>query len=162
MSNTTYAKSADAFVKNEKAAANAFGTLVQYAHETIRDVDSKNQADVLKNGIGDEEKSYRAEHPKLEAMPVAYRSAKSVIMSAVKAGVSLVRDDGSYKGKTELEKEVKAGKSEKSAVEKFTIAMNTATNVFADVDTLEDVRKCKALLAMLAETIVKAEKELAE
>lgn len=158
MSNATFAKSVDSFVNAEKKGMGAFNTLVEYSHNVV--CAATNPSDALKSAIKDDETTYRAEHSALESMPAAYRSAKSVILSAVKAGVSLIRADGTYKGKSELEKECAASKSEKTAVEKFVIAINTATSVFADVDTLEDTLKCKAVLTLLADMVVRAEAAL--
>ena len=166
MSNVTFAKSLDSFVAVERKGASAFGTLVEFAHSavqaymaTVEACTTEQQSAALKNSITAEEAAYRVEHPKMAEFPTSYRSAKSVIMSAVKAGVSLVDDKGEYKGKTALENDTKAAKGDsgKTAAEKFAIAMSTATNVFAEVDTLEDIRKCKALMTLLAESIVKAE-----
>jgi len=159
MSNVTFAKSVDAFVAVEKKGAGAFGTLVEFAYNVVRELPSATAADVLKSTIKSEENAYRVAHPKLDAMPTSYRSAKSVVLAAVKAGVSLIREDGTFKGKTELEKECKEGKSDKTPVEKFTIAMNTATNVFADCATLEEMLACKAALEVLASVVVAAIKE---
>ncbi len=158
MSNTTFAKSVDAFVVSQNKGASAFGLLVTFAHELMTSGVVGKAEVVLKNTLDVEEKTYRAEHPKVTEMPVAYRSAKSVVVNAVKHGVPLMDEAGKPMGKSALEKLTKEAKGEgKTPAEKFAIAINTATTVFADVDTLEDVRKCKALLAMLVDSVVKAE-----
>ena len=157
MSNVIFAKSVDSFVGMERKGANAFGTLVEFAYLSVKDLtEDVDAGDVLGNAVKAEEAAYRVEHPKMEAFPTSYRSAKSVVLAAVKAGVSLVREDGSYKGKSELEKETKEGKSSKTPVEKFQVAMNTASAVFAKCETLEDMAQCKALLEVLAAQVVGA------
>lgn len=164
MTNAAFATSVNEFAATERKAGKAFGSLMTYSHDVIREVtgDSKAVADVLKNSLTAEEKTYRAEYDAshrtaLGDMPGAYRSAKSVIMSAVKAGVSLVDGDGKLRSKSDLEKSVKELRSEKSALEKFCGALDTAEKVFADIDTLDDVRKCKATMAVLVDMILKAE-----
>lgn len=161
MSNITFAKSVDAFVSAQNKGNNAFGTLSTFAYTIVKElaVAPKEQADVLKNSVNAEEAAYKVEHPKMESFPTAYRSAKSVIMNAVKAGVSLVDEHGKPLGKSALEAATKEalGDSGKSEYDKFVTTMATAQNIFAKVDTLEDIRKCKALVAMLVESVVKAE-----
>ena len=160
MSNTTFAKSVDAFVTAQNKGVSAFGSLSTFAYLCVKDlaVAPKEQADVLGNSIRVEEATYKSEHPKMDSFPTAYRSAKSVIMAAVKAGVSLVDEQGKPVGKSELEKATKEAKGDgKSEYEKFVSTMATAQNIFAKVDTLEDIRKCKALVAMLVDSVVKAE-----
>ena len=137
----------------------AFGTLSTFAYLTVKDVVlAKDAADALKNNITVEEASYRTEHPKMESFPTAYRSAKSVIMAAVLAGVSLVDEQGKPLGKSALEAATKEAKGDtKSEFDKFSSTLSTAQNIFAKIDTLEDIRKCKALVAMLVDSVVKAE-----
>lgn len=47
----------------------------------------------------------------LKQMPSKYRSTKSVIVNALKNNVELLDDDGFPRGKTEVEKDIKAHKS---------------------------------------------------
>jgi hypothetical protein len=163
---TTFVKAADQFVSVNKQANNAFGNLSDYAYAVIKDklaaLDTEGVVNVLKSTIGADENEYKAAHPRLKEFPPTYRSAKSVIMSAVKAGVSLVDDKGQRKGKTELEQETKEAKGEKSAIDKFQSAIATATAIFAKMDNVGDVRKAKALLTVLADSVVKAEKAMVE
>jgi hypothetical protein len=165
MSNITFAKSVDAFVATEKKGANAFGSLVEFAVSVLKEVassDAKNVAIVLGNTIDTAEKEYRTENPKLENMPTSYRSAKSVIMSAVKNGVSLVDENGKSKGKSELETDTKEAKGDsgKTELQKFTSTMTTAASIFAKLDTLSDVQQAKELVKQLASMCIKVEAEL--
>jgi hypothetical protein len=162
--NTIFAKSLDSYIAADKRNLNAFGTLVTFAQEQVTaapaDVASNaaKLSAVLKNAIADNEAEYRKANPKLAEFPTNYRTAKSVILSAVKAGVSLVDADGKSKGKSALEKEVADGKADtKPEIEKFTSTMATAAAIFAKLDTLSDVQKAKELVRQLADMVVKAE-----
>lgn len=160
--NTQFDKALSGYVAAENKGATAFGSLLQYAYDVVKEQtgDSKAVANVLGNSIKGEEAAFRVAHPKMAEFPTSYRTAKSVIMSAVKAGVSLVDAAGKLRAKSELEALVKEGKEKKSAVQRFETLMSNAGNVFAEVDTLDDVRQCKALVAILADMIVKAEASL--
>ena len=160
--NTQFDKALSGYVSAENKGATAFGSLLQYAYDVVKEQtgDSKAVANVLGNSVKGEELAFRSVHPKLKEFPVSYRTAKSVIMSAVKAGVALVDAAGKLRAKSELEALVKEGKEKKSAVQRFETLMSNAGNVFAEVDTLEDVRQCKALVAILADMVCKAEASL--
>jgi len=165
---TTFTKAADRYVSADRQSTNAFGDLSDYAYAVIKDklaaLDTEGIANVLKDTFKADENEYRAAHPKLKEFPTTYRTAKSAIMNAVKAGVSLVDVAGKRKGKTELEQATKEAKgdSEKSAIDKFQVAIATATAVFAKMDNVGDVRKAKALLTVLADSVVKAEKAMVD
>jgi epoxyqueuosine reductase QueG len=164
MSNVTFAKSVDAFVAAQNKQVNAFGTLSAFAYAIVKEltVVPTEQADVLKNAVSVEEQAYKAEHPKMAEFPTTYRSAKSVIMSAVKYGVSLVDEHGKPVGKSALEAAVKdaKGDSGKPELDKFRSTMATAAAIFAKLDTLSDVQAAKLLVTELASMVVKAEATL--
>jgi hypothetical protein len=93
------------YAVSEKATGDAWGTMVvetvsNGAHRNV------NEFDRLANGWEDEYKR----DTDATSMPDAYRSAKSVLKNAIKAGVPLVNDDGTPKGKTAVEKAIKAAK----------------------------------------------------
>jgi len=166
MSNATFAKSVDAFRSAETKSTNAFGTLIEYAQECLTlkrmdnpEVSNETLATFLKNTLTTEENSYKGEK-KLTEMPVTYRSAKSVIMSAVLNGVALYDEDGKPMGKSALEKASKESKGEaKSEFAKFQSTMATAYKIFGKVDTLHDIQQCKELVRQLADAVLKAEAE---
>lgn len=163
MSNTTFAKSVDAFVTAQNKGVSAFGLLSAFAYDTVKELtgDSEAVLKVLKNSVSEQEAAYKVEHVKMAEFPTAYRSAKSVIMGAVKAGVSLVDEDGKPKGKTQLEKETKDAKGDsKSELDKFRSTMSTAASIFAKMDTLSDVQASKLLVTELASMVLKAEAAL--
>lgn len=164
--NTTFAKSLDAFVSAERKGGSAFGTLVTYSQEYITlqrmeqpEVKNEVLANVLKNAIDKDESEYKAAHPKMDAMPTAYRSAKSVILAAVKAGISLYDEDGKPMGKSALEKLTAEGKPEKAAIVKFQTTMTTASSIFASITDLKDIVAAKELVRQLADQVLKAEAE---
>ena len=165
---TTFIKAADRFVSINKQANTAFGDLSDYAYAVIKDklatLDTVGVVSVLKSCFTADEDEYRVAHPQLKEFPTTYRSAKSVLMNAVKAGVSLVDEAGKRLGKTALEQATKEAKgdSEKSAIDKFQVAIATATAVFAKMDNVGDVRKAKALLTVLADSVIKAEKAMVD
>ncbi len=167
MSNATFAKSVDAFRSAESKGVSAFGTLCLFAAEHRADMltskpESKPEAlaAALKNALTTEENTYKGEK-KLTEMPTAYRSAKSVILSAVLYDVALLDDEGKPVGKSALEKAVKDAKpdSGKSELAKFQSTMATAASIFAKVDTLHDIQQCKELVRQLADMVLKAEAE---
>lgn len=161
MSNVQYAKSLDAYLRADNITGNAFADLVHYvvAH-ALADVRAEDQAEVLGNMLKKQEGEYKAEK-KLDSMPTAYRSAKSVIVKAVTLGVSLVDAKGKARGKSELESECKekAGDS-KPEIQKFTSTMATAMSIFAKLDTLHDVDVAYKLVEELANAVVKARAEM--
>lgn len=160
--NTQFDKALSGFTTVDNKQASAFGSLTEYAHSVVKECVGSSEAvtAVLKSAIKGEEGAFRAAHPKLTEMPASYRSAKSVIMSAVSAGVCLVDGEGKVRGKSELEKLTKEGKEKKPAVQRFETMLTNAGNVFAEVDTLDDVRQCKALVDILRDMVGKAEASL--
>jgi hypothetical protein len=151
-----FVDSLNAYVAGEKKASNAFGKLIQFADELTASIEDAKKADVLKSATKEGEQAYKT-GMKVESMPAAYRSAKSVITVAVSMNISLKNAEGKYKGKTELEKEIKEGKPGKPEFEKFKGAMNTATLIFGKLDTLDDVRNAKELVRQLADLVIKTE-----
>lgn len=148
--------SLNAYVQGEKKQGNGYGKLISFAFELTHSIEDTTKVDVLKSTLQTAEESYKATN-KVERMPAAYRSAKSVIVTAVSMSISLVDAEGKYKGKTELEKEIKEGKPGKPEFEKFKGAMNTATLIFGKLDTLDDVRNAKELVRQLADLVIKTE-----
>jgi len=163
--NTNFSEAVNKYATLDKGANKAFGFLSAFAYDVIRSLtgDSEAVANVLGNSIKAEETAYRTEynakHPKapLANFPAAYRSAKSTIVSAVKAGVSLVDADGQLHSKGDLIALTKQAVDPKSELEKFTSTIATATKIFAKIDSLDDVRKAKALVVILADQVMKAE-----
>lgn len=140
---------------------NAFGKLIMYAvaslqAEAYTGMTAENAADALSGQLKAEEKQAKKDS-KESALPAAYRSAKSVVVKAVRYNVSLTDEKGKPKGKTQLEKELKEFGEEKPTLEKLTHVMSTAYSLVNKLDNLPDVQAAKLLVAQLAEQIMRIE-----
>lgn len=94
-----------------KEADEAVETINRDMFSIIADVaadvaENEGRVDVLKDVLKEFEQKYKKERS-LKHMPGSYRSAKSAIVNAVKHGIALGYEDGSLKGKSALEKEIK-------------------------------------------------------
>lgn len=70
----------------------------------------------------------------------AYRTAKSVCLSAIKYKVALFDGEGKVRGKTAVEKDLKAAKaSEKPAIDKWQATFNSLNSLTNDLEGLEDL-----------------------
>jgi hypothetical protein len=156
-----FVDSVNAYVQGEKKQGSGYGKLIEFASTLTNSVEDTKQLDVLKSTLETAEGEYK-KGMKAERMPAAYRSAKSVIVTAVSMSISLIDEEGKYKGKTQLEKEIKEGKPGKPEFEKFKSAMNTATLIFGKLDTLDDVRNAKELVRQLADLVIKTEASMME
>jgi hypothetical protein len=101
-----YAAATEALV-SDASATSTFEKMIQvaYTHSTV---------DTFSKELKDTEKLIKKEFD-IGSMPGPWRSAKSVIHTAMKLNISLVDDNGSYCGKTYLQnkiKETKPGKEE--------------------------------------------------
>lgn len=101
-----YAAATEALV-SDASATSTFEKMIQvaYTHSTV---------DTFSKELKDTEKLIKKEF-EIGSMPGPWRSAKSVIHTAMKLNISLVDDNGSYCGKTYLQnkiKETKPGKEE--------------------------------------------------
>jgi hypothetical protein len=119
-----------AFGKVDKQASNAWNTLAE-SLSMVRDEAT------FKSVTSTAEGEYKTNNPRVEVLPGSYRSAKSVCLAAIKAGVALVDEKGRAKGKTAVEKEIKEGKAEKSASEKAKALIASLTAVCDKADTAE-------------------------
>jgi hypothetical protein len=156
-----FVESINAYVAGEKKASNAFGKLIEFADVVTCAIEDSKRLDVLKSMTKTGEDEFKKASKEMH-MPAAYRSAKSVITTAVALSIALKNADGKYKGKTELEKEIKEGKVGKSEFEKFKSSMNTATLIFGKLDALDDVRNAKELVRQLADLVIKTEAAMRE
>lgn len=112
------------FAVSEQAGADAWGTML---HETIERAAHRDE-----NSFGRLtavwEDGYKQDTGS-STMPGAYRSAKSVLKNAIKAGIPLLDEAGKPRGKTAIEKDIKAAKDaakdEKTPEEKAYIMART-------------------------------------
>ena len=105
-SSPLYAAATESLV-SDASATSTFEKMIQvaYTHSTV---------DTFTKELKDTEKLIKKDF-EISSMPGPWRSAKSVIHTAMKLGISLVDDNGSYCGKTFLQnkiKETKPGKEE--------------------------------------------------
>ena len=110
---TLYAAATEALV-SDASATSTFEKMIQvaYTHST---------EETFAKDIKATEKLIKKEF-EVGSMPGPWRSAKSVIQSAMKLGISLVDDNGGYCGKTYLQnkiKEMKTGVKEPMTNEEY-------------------------------------------
>jgi hypothetical protein len=101
-----YAAATEALV-SDASATSTFEKMIQvaYTHSTV---------DTFSKELKDTERLIKKEF-EIGSMPGPWRSAKSVIHTSMKLGISLLDDNGSYCGKTYLQnkiKDMKPGKEE--------------------------------------------------
>lgn len=101
-----YAAATEALV-SDASATSTFEKMIQvaYTHSTV---------DTFTKELKDTERLIKKEF-EIGSMPSPWRSAKSVIHTSMKLGISLLDDNGSYCGKTYLQnkiKDMKPGKEE--------------------------------------------------
>lgn len=101
-----YAAATEALV-SDASATSTFEKMIQvaYTHSTV---------DTFNQELKDTERLIKKEF-EIGSMPGPWRSAKSVIHTSMKLGISLLDDNGSYCGKTYLQnkiKDMKPGKEE--------------------------------------------------
>jgi hypothetical protein len=101
MLSTLYAAATEALV-SETSATSTFEKMiaVAYTHSTV---------DTFAKELKDTEKQIKKDY-EIGSMPGPWRSAKSVIQSAMKLGISLVDDNGGYRGKSALQQKIKEAK----------------------------------------------------
>lgn len=87
------------------------------------------------------------------AMPGWFRSNLSVIGTSVEAGLTLVRPDGTPKGKTELEKERAALKDAKTPMEKFIRDMAAANLHIEDLTDADEIKAALTLAHQLVDEL---------
>lgn len=108
------------FAVSEQAGADAWGTMLR---ETIT-ASAHRDENAFGRLTATWEEGYKQDTAQA-TMPGAYRSAKSVLKNAIKAGIPLLDAEGEPRGKTAIEKDIKAAKDaakdEKSPDEKALI-----------------------------------------
>ena len=102
-----YAAATEALV-SDASATSTFEKMIQvaYTHSTV---------DTFTKELKDTEKLIKKDF-EISSMPGPWRSAKSVIHTAMKLSISLVDDNGSYCGKTYLQNKIKEAKPDKEEV----------------------------------------------
>lgn len=87
---------------SDNSATSTFEKMIQeaFTHSSV---------DTFTQELKDTERQIKKDF-EVSSMPGPWRSAKSVIQSAMKLGIALVDDNGSYLGKTALQSQIKAAK----------------------------------------------------
>lgn len=143
-------------VDSEKKAGNLWSNLSGYIGELAQFHDVENVKAVLKNS----EKSY-GEINKVKLSSIgAYRSAKSVALKAVSLGVALLTENGDSRGKSEVEKDIKDNKEEKSVADKLQTTANTMNSIMDQIADIDDARVAIILIDMLREKAANIVEEL--
>lgn len=143
-------------VDSEKKAGNLWSNLSGYIGELAQFHDVENVKAVLKNS----EKSY-GEINKVKLSSIgAYRSAKSVALKAVSLGVALLTENGDSRGKSEVEKDIKDNKEEKSVADKLQTTANTMNSIMDQIVDIDDARVAIILIDMLREKAANIVEEL--
>jgi hypothetical protein len=93
------------FAVSEQASSDAWGTMLR---ETISAGAHRDENAFGRLSSGWEE-GYKQDTGSA-TMPGAYRSAKSVLKNAIKGGIPLLDAEGEPRGKTAIEKDIKAAK----------------------------------------------------
>lgn len=103
MMSTLYAAATEALV-SDASATSTFEKMIQVAF-------THSSVDTFSKDLKDTEKLIKKEF-EVSSMPGPWRSAKSVIHSAMKLGIGLVDDNGGFYGKTFLQNKIKDAKTE--------------------------------------------------
>lgn len=133
----------------DESASDWWGGLVSYVVGSLGgNIESEEaRKSLFKDTI---EAEYKSEVDS-KTMPGAYRSAKSVINKAAKYGVELLAEDGTARGKSEVEKEcAELAKASKTNVDKLLSALNTVSSLIDNAKGEgEDLSTVRAILADL-------------
>jgi hypothetical protein len=148
--NENFQKAAAAVKTLNSKGNSMWGALVAFALDA-----STNGASALKDNFKIEERLAAATMRVEMGKNSTYKVAKSVIVRATEMGIPLVDKDGKARGKTDVEADIKLGKEEKSASEKFKVAMNTATSIAAKLEA-KDIPVAAGLVKELLEKITGA------
>lgn len=144
MSNVHYTAALKAVVASESKASNFWQSLVLFVMD-----EKPASKDALKGAFEREEKAQTVTKKKLSTFG-AYRSAKSVITSALVYDVALM-DGEKVRGKTEVEKDIKAMKAnDKTELDKFKATLNTANAIGIKLETEADLSEAFVLADGLA------------
>lgn len=143
VSETLYAAATESLV-SDASATSTFEKMIQVAF-------THSSVETFTKEIRDTERAIKKDF-EVSSMPSPWRSAKSVIHSAMNLGIALVDDNGSYIGKTALQSKIKAAKPVKTDVsinEYVTQLIDKMTKVPETLDADAVCREVKARLSHL-------------
>jgi len=118
VSDTLYAAATESLV-SDASATSTFEKMIQVAF-------THSSVETFAKELKDTERAIKKDF-EVSSMPGPWRSAKSVIHSAMNLGIALVDDNGSYIGKTALQSKIKAAKpvKEDNSIETYVIQIMT-------------------------------------
>ena len=143
VSDTLYAAATESLV-SDASATSTFEKMIQVAF-------THSSVETFTKELKDTERAIKKDF-EVSSMPGPWRSAKSVIHSAMNLGIALVDDNGSYIGKTALQSKIKAAKPVKTDVsvnEYVTQLIDKMTKVPETLDANAVCREVKARLSLL-------------
>jgi len=143
VSDTLYAAATESLV-SDASATSTFEKMIQVAF-------THSSVETFAKELKDTERAIKKDF-EVSSMPGPWRSAKSVIHSAMNLGIALVDDNGSYIGKTALQSKIKAAKPVKTDVsinEYVTQLIDKMTKVPETLDADAVCREVKARLSHL-------------
>jgi len=143
VSDTLYAAATESLV-SDASATSTFEKMIQVAF-------THSSVETFTKELKDTERAIKKDF-EVSSMPGPWRSAKSVIHSAMNLGIALVDDNGSYIGKTALQSKIKAAKPVKTDVsinEYVTQLIDKMTKVPETLDADAVCREVKARLSHL-------------
>ena len=144
------------YAVSDTTANNAWGTLAAligvWQMENV-------SIDTVNASLKEAEQTFRDEFH--EALPTAYRSAKSVCLKAYKENVPIVNDDGNAKGKSALEADIKMvrvmadaeAKPEVDPIAELDKALKMVLNVYLLCETAGLGENAKAMVDSVAKLI---------
>lgn len=117
----------------QKKGSNVWTHMVRFA---VMDVSLVDGADALKDAFKAQEQKYKEQGVNLPEMG-SYRSSKSVVVSAFKLGVP-VMVGGKVRGKTEVEKDIKALKEKEQPIDTIKRAYTLIGKKIGECNSVEE------------------------
>lgn len=130
--------------QSEARGAKLWNSMVEFAVST-----GTNDAEALKDTFKNHEKAQKDAPKGVNLQSIgAYRSAKSVILSATKHGVQIMVG-GKVRGKTDVEKELRSLKEPEAAIATIQRSIELAAKKIADLTEKDDAMTAFQLADML-------------
>jgi len=141
VSDTLYAAATESLV-SDASATSTFEKMIQVAF-------THSSVETFTKELKDTERAIKKDF-EVSSMPGPWRSAKSVIHSAMNLGIALVDDNGSYIGKTALQSKIKAAKPVKTDVSVSEYVTQLIDKMTKVPETLDAAAVCKEVMTRLS------------
>jgi len=141
VSDTLYAAATESLV-SDASATSTFEKMIQVAF-------THSSVETFAKELKDTERAIKKDF-EVSSMPGPWRSAKSVIHSAMNLGIALVDDNGSYIGKTALQSKIKAAKPVKTDVSVSEYVTQLIDKMTKVPETLDAAAVCKEVMTRLS------------